>query len=1225
MGKTPRRRRWRRWLVVLVVMMALAWFCRSVLLGPMVARIIAQELGLALNGAATVRKASGGWLNYIQLDGVVAQGSPLGPVPLVAARKIKATYGHELLFGELAALRSLVVDGFEIELDLRTSQRASTASEDAWPVFLRDIPQPFPWLDVRGNMQIQLPQDNHITVENLHVTSEADTLALRVPAIRINDTVSLPMVIELTRVERERLHLVRPFAIGDLSVLSLVIALGQGAQRIEANLTVGKGSLVVNVTPKEIHVIADHVDLAAIPSNILTLLPSELGAISGTVSADVTIIFGQQGWNVVGSVRLHDVILAGVGPVQLSSQLQMTATQMHLPQLRITGPASGEVVIDGFALDLREKKPIGGKITVQLPEVNAWWPTFLSPLPAPLRAQAELQVTGDTLKINRAEIIGGGATVQLAGSIAANPLRIEAADLNVIGDLAHVRTWVPSAPVLNGVAVVRVQGNVPLTSVLHTWLAAPLQIDLMANRIDFPRFGVDRVHIKAKTEAGGVRVEDALLAIFGATISTTGYVRQQDNNWLATIEGAQIAYPRLTAKLVQPAAMTLGPLGISLSQFKIESPSGSVAGTIQMNETDGAITLTGTNIDLKALGYEAYDGNLELDIDLKGPWSKPQGKVRVQAPLLTIAGTAIDVQLDVHQNADGITFNRGDIMATGLGHLHASGTMPFIIGDTGVTSVALSAQPGRLDIAVPNLERWFPQRLLGGDVKMFIHIGSVTDPASVMASMQMSDVRLIDVGKQTPGRKISPPAVVAGTVTFNGDKSGLKAQAEFSQGDRIVLTALAESRSPILFQALYDGSWRKRMWQAHGAITGIDVAQLAGAIPGVLHLAGKITGDWSAQGNFETPTWNGALRIDGVEAKIANDVPTLSAGQARLSLDGNILRLDSLGVDLGGSPVTAQGHLVLGQMPQVQLGISGRHALLIQRHDARVRANLDLVLQGPLDQLTLLGKAHVTNALFNPDLSIFSGGRAGASDGRLVLFELEDPLLSVLRFDVAVTSSIDPKDEGVRIAADLVRVRCDLDFHLGGTGATPELIGRIIAREGRVFLPFSTLRITQGEILFPPADPFQPRINVAAHAQVRRYTVQLQVSGLLSDPQILASGDELDQRDALLLLTTGSTSAELTQDNGQRAALGRVGGWLGLEAWRLIEGPENPDSGPGLFDRVTLDMGRQVSDSGLDTIEAEVELTPIEQRPGVFLYGERDRWDDYNLGLILRFSWGGDE
>ena len=75
----------------------------------------------------------------------------------------------------------------------------------------------------------------------------------------------------------------------------------------------------------------------------------------------------------------------------------------------------------------------------------------------------------------------------------------------------------------------------------------------------------------------------------------------------------------------------------------------------------------------------------------------------------------------------------------------------------------------------------------------------------------------------------------------------------------------------------------------------------------------------------------------------------------------------------------------------------------------------------------------------------------------------------------------------------------------------------------------------------------------------------------------------------------------------------------------MVDGPANPDAGPGLLDRVTLDMGRQVSDSGKDTIEAQVELTKPEQQPGFFLFGERDRWDAYNGGVILRFSWGGDE
>ena len=80
-----------------------------------------------------------------------------------------------------------------------------------------------------------------------------------------------------------------------------------------------------------------------------------------------------------------------------------------------------------------------------------------------------------------------------------------------------------------------------------------------------------------------------------------------------------------------------------------------------------------------------------------------------------------------------------------------------------------------------------------------------------------------------------------------------------------------------------------------------------------------------------------------------------------------------------------------------------------------------------------------------------------------------------------------------------------------------------------------------------------------------------------------------------------------------------------MEAWDLVDGDTNPDAGPRLLERVTVDFGRQVSDSGKDTIEAQVEVTKPDVRPAVLIYGERDRWDEYNAGLILRFRWGGEE
>jgi len=399
---------------------------------------------------------------------------------------------------------------------------------------------------------------------------------------------------------------------------------------------------------------------------------------------------------------------------------------------------------------------------------------------------------------------------------------------------------------------------------------------------------------------------------------------------------------------------------------------------------------------------------------------------------------------------------------------------------------------------------------------------------------------------------------------------------------------------------------------------------LAAALPGVQHLSGIASGGLELSGTVAEPQWRGSLALSAVEVKVATDVPTLAEGNAQLELDGRIIHLRQGAFTLGGAPVTMVGDLTLGDPPHLALRLDGRNALLVQRHDARLRADLALNLNGPLDQVSVAGRAVVTSALFSPDISLWQGGGRGG-DGRLVPFEFVTPPLSTVRFDVQVSSAFTSAQDGVRVATSLVRADCDLDLHLRGSGAAPELSGRVVVRQGHVFLPFSTLRLSNGEVRFPDGDPFHPRLNAVATAQVRRWRVTLQVDGPLADPQVRASGDGLDERDALLLLTTGSTSAELSGEEGQRAAIGRLGTWLGREAWDFIDGETDPDAAPGLVDRLTLEFGRQVSEGGKDPIEAQVELTEPEINPGVVLFGERDRWEDYNAGLILRFRWGGEE
>ncbi len=410
-------------------------------------------------------------------------------------------------------------------------------------------------------------------------------------------------------------------------------------------------------------------------------------------------------------------------------------------------------------------------------------------------------------------------------------------------------------------------------------------------------------------------------------------------------------------------------------------------------------------------------------------------------------------------------------------------------------------------------------------------------------------------------------------------------------------------------------------------VDDIPIATLPG-LAAVRHLQGTASGRLDLAGTLLRPLWRGVVAVAGLEIKLSSDVPTLTEGRARLTYADRIIVVEDMRGELGGSAIAVAGRITLSDGPPgLDLTCIGSNLLLTQRSDARVRADLDLSLTGTIDQPLLSGRVHVVNALITPDLGIGGGEGMGSGDGRLVLFELPDPPWSRMRFDIAIDAlkTIGEADAGVRVATRWGRGRCDLDLRLRGNGALPEPEGRVIVREGVATLPFSTLKVTHGEIVFPSGDPFQPRLVVIAGARIRQYDLQVQVTGLLSQPVVRVSGSGLDEQEATFLLSTGSTPDELQDEAGQKAAIGRIGTWLGQETWRSIEGPEDYDAGPSLSERVTVTWGRELTAQGRDTIDSEVELTTPGSDEAVLLYGQRDRYDQYNAGIILRLYWGGED
>ncbi|MCZ6572439.1 MAG: translocation/assembly module TamB domain-containing protein, partial [Planctomycetota bacterium] len=256
--------------------------------------------------------------------------------------------------------------------------------------------------------------------------------------------------------------------------------------------------------------------------------------------------------------------------------------------------------------------------------------------------------------------------------------------------------------------------------------------------------------------------------------------------------------------------------------------------------------------------------------------------------------------------------------------------------------------------------------------------------------------------------------------------------------------------------------------------------------------------------------------------------------------------------------------------------------------------------------LVAKGKLVVTDALYSQPMDLLAGS-APAADRKLQLFSIRNGPLSTLRLDIEIFG-----DRSFRISNNIVRGHFSPALRLRGTGAVPEPDGSIFFQDVLVKLELTSLKVDQGEVRFAPEDPFAPQVRIAAHTRMQGFDLDVALEGALPDVEIyVQTNPPLPPRDAIILLLTGNTPERLEQ-KGARGTLMLAGTVLGKRLLSKVQGPSDPDE-ESFLDRFNLDMGRDISLSGEETIETEFRVTEH-----WYARGERDRYDDYNFGLVWR-------
>ncbi len=388
---------------------------------------------------------------------------------------------------------------------------------------------------------------------------------------------------------------------------------------------------------------------------------------------------------------------------------------------------------------------------------------------------------------------------------------------------------------------------------------------------------------------------------------------------------------------------------------------------------------------------------------------------------------------------------------------------------------------------------------------------------------------------------------------------------------------------------------------------------------------GIVSGELAVDGTLGPPfglalLHTGQLSLRDGELKIA-DMPRLEHLAAELRADQHTLTLHSLSGVLGAGRFTAKGSL---QQPNtllaesfhdaaLDLRLDGEDLLLYRGDGAKVRAGIHATATGTLAAIALRGAVqlgrgtkYVRRISVLPALGSHSG--TSVNEG-LQLAPLPSAIGDRIDLDIDVTTR-----DAVEVRTHVVDGDIDVAAHLRGKGSAPRLEGTMSMRKGTLRFPGANLTVDSGLLTFTPSQPLFPELRVSATGKRMGVVITMSITGRYDGPQVqLTSVPALPPQDLIVLLTTGQLPSTLAE----RGATGQarfVGGYLAKEVFEKYFGSESTERGASLFDRLTIESGRDVSQNGTESLLIEYQLLPK-----LSVQVERDAYEDYNLGLLLRF------
>lgn len=398
-----------------------------------------------------------------------------------------------------------------------------------------------------------------------------------------------------------------------------------------------------------------------------------------------------------------------------------------------------------------------------------------------------------------------------------------------------------------------------------------------------------------------------------------------------------------------------------------------------------------------------------------------------------------------------------------------------------------------------------------------------------------------------------------------------------------------------------------------------DLAKLP-ALTGIEDLAGRCDGTIDVAGPLNAPRFRVDIGVADGEVRIGG-MPRIQKIRGRLRGDQNELRVQDILASMGAAPIKLSGRVrpklssADFTASEVALTLVGENALLWRRDGLRIRAGLDLAIDGRLDGLTVGGQVRVTDSKLVGRIPWIEFRRSGGlrEPGRVSVPGLDESSGIRGKYALRITT-----DDPIAVKTNVLRGGLTTALELSGSLAQPILVGTIacVAREeqdARLSLPGIGLRLTTALVDFDRKRPGLPSLNIVASGRRHGHDVTMIVRGRSDQPEALfSSTPPLPPEDLAVLVATGARPADLRR-SGARGVGTIVGSYLAEELADYIFGSDSTEAKQSFVERFTIETGTEISANGNASI-----VVSFRALPRVWLEGERDIYEDINFGVVYR-------